>query len=159
MEVTNVEQKELVTQTLMTQERILDWESYIRQQVSEGTVREPNIEIREYFADNVYGRMMIVEPNSLITGHAHKKEHIFVLLKGTIAISKDDDTIEMITGPCIFVVPGGKKKIGFCVDEVWAASFHPSKTKDVEKIKKRLLYSEKEYTALVKERYKEIQNG
>ena len=42
MEVTNVEQKELVTQTLMTQERILDWESYIRQQVSEGTVREPN---------------------------------------------------------------------------------------------------------------------
>lgn len=135
-----------------TQEKIIAAEDLIREKVADGTYAEPEILIEDYYADRVYGRVMkVMDPGTMITGEAHKTEHIFVLMKGTLQVSMDDGSVETIIAPHIMVVPGGKKKIGYCIDEVWCASFHPDprNSRDVEKIKKRILYPERKYRTMI----------
>lgn len=106
-------------------------------------------ETEHYFADGVYARLMKAPTNTYVIGKAHRTAHISILLKGKISVTKDDGTVTYMEAPAIYVVPPGKKKMAYVIEEMWFVNIHPTDTEDLDAIESRVIIPEPEYRALL----------
>lgn len=104
---------------------------------------EPVLE--HYFAEGVYGRLMKVPAGNWVVGKAHRTEHIAIMLKGKATITSDDGTVKLIEAPFMGVIPAGKKKMAYVLEEMWYVNIHPTDTKDLDIIESRVIIPETEY--------------
>ena len=93
------------------------------------------------FKDGQYIRTMIVPPNAVIVGAAHKTPYKVRLEKGTISVNLGDE-LHTLTAPLELDAPAGARRVGWVGDEelVWVDIYdNPSGCTDIDEIEE-LLY-------------------
>ena len=92
------------------------------------------------FKDGKYIRTMIVPPNTVIVGAAHKTPYKVRLEKGTISINLGDD-LHTLTAPLELDAPAGTRRVGWVGNEelVWVDEYdNPSGCTDIDEIEERI---------------------
>ena len=93
------------------------------------------------FEDGKYIRKMIVPPNTVIVGAAHKSPYKVRLEKGTISVNLGDK-LYTLTAPMELDAPAGTRRVGWVGNEelVWVDEYdNPSGCTDIDEIEE-LLY-------------------
>jgi len=81
--------------------------------------------INDHFAEGIYGREMLAPKGTLITSKIHKTEHLFILLKGKIAIHLQNGEEVILEAPYIGVTKAGTRRVGYVMEDVsWAFNVH-----------------------------------
>ena len=111
-----------------------------------------------HFADGVYMRELLIPAGNICVGKMHKREHLNVLLSGTIVVATEDGSKEM-TGPCIVKSPAGVKRSGYAItDTVWLTIHGNSDNEtDLQKLEERNVFPESEVLAMTEE--KKLENS
>lgn len=89
--------------------------------------------IVHHFGPGLYIREMAAVAGSLIVGHAHKGEHMNVLLKGKVKILNELGEPEVLEAPAVFVAKPGRKVAYVLEDIVWQNIYATTET-DLDKI-------------------------
>jgi hypothetical protein len=98
------------------------------------------LETEHHFSDGMYARMIkLIPAGTLIVGKAHKKEHFFVLLYGTMRITDGDGAPKEFTGPAVIVSKPGTKRAGLAVTDTACLNVHRTKKKNLDKIEAELV--------------------
>jgi hypothetical protein len=94
----------------------------------------PQIEcpIQHHFGPGVYIREGFMPAGTYAIGHAHKHDHMNIILSGKAAVVMDGE-VRIITGPYIFNGKPGRKVSYFLEDTVWL-NIHPTDETDIEKL-------------------------
>jgi len=108
---------------------------------------EPTYE--HYFAPGVYARVMHVPAGATVVGKAHKTDHICILLKGTLTITNEDDTLSYIQAPAVAVIPGGKKKLAYAHTDMSFVNIHPTEKTNIDDIEQDVIIPEDEYREML----------
>jgi quercetin dioxygenase-like cupin family protein len=113
----------------------------------------PQVELEtvHYFADVMYARAVIRPKGTLIVGKVHKKEHFYIITKGSVEVASDTETKTYKAGDVIVSKPGTKRAVLALEDSI-CMTVHRTEQKDIEKIEKELV--EEDSTSLFDARNK-----
>jgi hypothetical protein len=92
------------------------------------------------FKDGKYIRTMIVPPNTVIVGAAHKTPYKVRLEKGTISVNLGDE-LYTLTAPKEIDAPAGTRRVGWVGNEelVWVDEYdNPDGCTDIDEIEERI---------------------
>lgn len=93
--------------------------------------------VQHHFGPGIYMREGFVPAGTYVMGHAHKREHLNILLKGKLAIIVNGEA-KVIEGPYIFNAKPGRKFFYAIEDTVLVNAFAAEET-DVDKIEEALV--------------------
>ena len=86
-----------------------------------------------HFGPGLYIREMTAAAGTLIIGHAHKGEHMNILLKGKVRILNELGVPEVLEAPAVFIAKPGRKIALVLEDMVWQNIYATTET-DLDKI-------------------------
>ena len=86
-----------------------------------------------HFGPGLYIREMAAPAGALLVGHAHKHEHMNVLLKGKVIILNEIGVPEELVAPAVFVAKPGRKVAYVTEDMVWQNIYATEET-DLDKL-------------------------
>jgi hypothetical protein len=89
---------------------------------------------KHYWADGMYCRELYRPADTTIVGKVHKKEHLFIVVSGTLLITNGDEPTEEVTGPKVFVCQPGTKRATYAVTDVTAITVHRCEFRDMADI-------------------------
>ena len=101
---------------------------------------QANIVTTHVFKDGKYIRTMIVPPNTVIVGAAHKIPYKVRLEKGTISVNLGDE-LHTLTAPLELDAPAGTRRVGWVGNEelVWVDEYdNPDGCTDINEIEERI---------------------
>jgi hypothetical protein len=103
--------------------------------------------LTHHFAPDVYIREGLMPKGALIIGHAHKRKHLNIMLKGEALVYTDGKVIK-IKAPCTFLSGLGRKAFFIIEDTIFQNVFATSET-NIDALEELLvdksdLYLEKE---------------
>jgi hypothetical protein len=107
--------------------------------LAEALLKVPQTEcsIIHRFGPGVYIREAIYPANTLIVGQEHVGEHINVLLKGKINVIDNNENVQCLEAPYMFVAQAGSK-IGYTLEEVVWQNIYSTHETNVEVLEKTL---------------------
>lgn len=82
-------------------------------------------EERHYFVDGVYGRVLPLKAGSVIVGKTHKRDHIVMLIKGTVTLNTESG-METLSAPAVWVSKAGAKRAIAAHDDCELMTAHPN---------------------------------
>lgn len=88
--------------------------------------------VQHHFGPGIYMREAFLPAGTYIMGHAHKDEHMNIMLKGKMAVIVNGET-KVIEGPYIFTGQPGRKFAYIIEDTVFLNAYATDET-DVEKL-------------------------
>jgi len=88
-------------------------------------------ETKHYFHGGMYCREVFRHANVLIVGKVHKKEHFYLVVSGTLAITTDDG-VQKITGPHLLCSKPGTKRAVYALTDAICMTFHRVESDNVE---------------------------
>lgn len=94
--------------------------------------------IQHHFAPGVYIREMFAPKGALVLGHAHKTEHLNILVCGRIRLLMGDKVAEM-QAPCTFVSKPGARKLFYMLEDVVFSTVHATIETDVDRLEDQLI--------------------
>jgi len=94
-----------------------------------------------YFHGGMYCREVFREAGVLVVGAVHKKEHFYLIVSGTVAITTDDGVKE-VTGPYLFLSNPGTKRAVYAMTDALCMTFHAIEAKTVEEAESELVEDE-----------------
>lgn len=80
-------------------------------------------ETKHYFHGGMYCREVFRHAGVLVVGKVHKKEHFYLIVSGTVAITTDDG-VERITGPKLIKSSVGTKRAVYAETDALCMTFH-----------------------------------
>ena len=86
---------------------------------------------KHYFHGGMYCREVFREAGILIVGAVHKKEHFYLIVSGTVAITNDDG-VQEVTGPYLFSSKPGTKRAVYAMTDALCMTFHRVESSNVE---------------------------
>lgn len=89
------------------------------------------------FHGGMYCRQVFRHAGSIVVGKVHKKEHFYMVVTGTVAITTDDGAIE-VTGPYLFCSKPGTKRAVFAVTDALCITIHRADSTTVEDVEDEL---------------------
>jgi quercetin dioxygenase-like cupin family protein len=97
-------------------------------------LRAPQIDcpVQHHFGPGLYMREAFLPAGTYVMGHAHKHEHINIMLKGKMAVIVNGEA-KMIEGPYIFTGQPGRKFAYIIEDTVFVNAYATDET-DVGKL-------------------------
>ena len=108
---------------------MLDKVKALQDEVSKLPQYEP--ETKHYFHGGMYCREVFREAGILIVGAVHKKEHFYLIVSGTVAITTDDG-VQEVTGPYLFSSKPGTKRAVYAITDALCMTFHRVESSNVE---------------------------
>lgn len=113
-------------------EKVLALEAHMRQM--------PQAELRtnHYFADGMYARELFRTAGTLIVGKVHKREHLYIVLKGKVQVVFDE-CVEVFTAPAVIVSKPGTKRAVLALEDSVCMTVHRTNKKNLAKIEKELV--------------------
>ena len=108
---------------------MLDKIKALQVEVSKLPQYEPDT--KHYFHGGMYCREVFREAGILIVGAVHKKEHFYLIVSGTVAITNDDG-VQEVTGPYLFSSKPGTKRAVYAVTDALCMTFHRVESSNVE---------------------------
>ena len=98
-------------------------------------------ETKHYFHGGMYCREVFRHAGVLVVGAVHKKEHFYLIVSGTVAITTDD-TVQEVTGPHLFLSKPGTKRAVYAMTDALCMTFHAIEAKTVEEAEAELVEAE-----------------
>jgi hypothetical protein len=89
-------------------------------------------ETKHYFHGGMYCREVFRHAGVLVVGAVHKKEHFYLIVSGTVAITDGEGNVEEVTGPHLFQSKPGTKRAVFAVTDALCMTFHAIDATTVE---------------------------
>ena len=83
--------------------------------------------VQHHFGPGIYIREAFLPAGTYVMGHAHKSEHLNVMLKGKMAVIVDGEA-KVIEGPCIFTGQAGRKFAYIIEDTVFQNIYATTET-------------------------------
>jgi hypothetical protein len=108
---------------------MLDKVKALQVEVSKLPQYEPDT--KHYFHGGMYCREVFREAGILIVGAVHKKEHFYLIVSGTVAITNDDG-VQEVTGPYLFSSKPGTKRAVYAITDALCMTFHRVESSNVE---------------------------
>jgi hypothetical protein len=118
---------------------MLDKVQALQAEVSKLPQYEP--ETKHYFHGGMYCREVFRHAGVLVVGAVHKKEHFYLIVSGTVAITTDDG-VQEVTGPHLFSSKPGTKRAVFAVTDALCMTFHAIEAKTVKEAEAELVEAE-----------------
>jgi hypothetical protein len=118
---------------------MLDKVQALQAEVSKLPQYEP--ETKHYFHGGMYCREVFRHAGVLVVGAVHKKEHFYLIVSGTVAITTDDE-VQEVTGPHLFSSKPGTKRAVYSVTDALCMTFHAIEAKTVEEAEAELVEAE-----------------
>jgi hypothetical protein len=118
---------------------MLDKVQTLQAEVSKLPQYEP--ETKHYFHGGMYCREVFRHAGVLVVGAVHKKEHFYLIVSGTVAITTDDG-VQEVTGPHLFSSKPGTKRAVYSVTDALCMTFHAIEAKTVEEAEAELVEAE-----------------
>ena len=100
----------------------------------------PQVELptEHYFADGMYCRFLPRKEGVLIVGKVHKKEHLYIVASGTVAVTTDEG-VQEITGPRVLVSRPGTKRAVLALTDAVCMTVHRTENTDLDEIERELI--------------------
>ena len=86
---------------------------------------------RHTFHGGMYCREVFREAGVLVVGKVHKKEHFYLIVGGTVAITTDEG-VQHITGPHLLCSKPGTKRAVYAETDALCMTFHRVESDNVE---------------------------
>ena len=83
------------------------------------------------FHGGMYCREVWRPAGVLVVGKVHKKEHFYMIVYGTVAITTDDG-VKSVTGPCLLSSVPGTKRAVYAETDTLCMTFHRTDSTTVE---------------------------
>lgn len=96
---------------------------------------------KHYFHGGMYCREVFRHAGVLVVGAVHKKEHFYLIVSGTVAITTDGG-VQEVTGPHLFSSKPGTKRAVYAVTDALCMTFHAIEAKTVEEAEAELVEAE-----------------
>ena len=110
------------------QEALMNFEAY-----------EPETE--HVFHGGMYCRKVFRHAGVLVVGKVHKKEHFYLIVSGTVAITTDDG-VQVVTGPHLLCSKPGTKRAVYAETDALCMTFHRTDSTTVEDAEEELVEEE-----------------
>lgn len=121
-----IPQNELLREKILTlQEKMLE-----RPQVE--------LEVKHYYATNLYARELFIPKGTLYVGKLHKHAHIRIISKGCVSIMTEEGEV-LMRAPSTMVTLAGTKRVGFAHEDTVITTVHYTQEKNLEKIENDLI--------------------
>lgn len=101
----------------------------MQQELAQLPQYEPETE--HYFHAGMYCRKVWRDAGVLVVGKVHKKEHFYLIVSGTVAITTDDG-VQRITGPHLLKSKAGTKRAVYSETPALCMTFHLCDATSVE---------------------------
>ena len=98
-----------------------------------------------HFAPGMYARQLVLPAGTAVVGKRHKKEHLYVVTRGRVAVDSGDGAVIHEAGTVIASQPGAKRAILALEDAIFM-TVHRTDNTDLDDIEHELL--EEDDTAL-----------
>ena len=118
---------------------MLDKVQALQAEVSKLPQYEPTT--KHYFHGGMYCREVFRHAGVLVVGAIHKKEHFYLIVSGTVAITTDDG-VQEVTGPHLFSSKPGTKRAVYAITDTLCMTFHAIEAKTVEEAEAELVEAE-----------------
>ena len=99
-------------------------------------------ETKHYFHGGMYCREVFRHAGVLVVGAVHKKEHFYLIVYGTVAITDGDGNVQQVTGPHMFQSKPGTKRAVYALTDTLCMTFHALEAKTVEDAEAELVEPE-----------------
>jgi hypothetical protein len=109
----------------------------LQQELSKLPQYEP--ETKHYFHGGMYCREVFRHAGVLVVGAVHKKEHIYLIVSGTVAITDGEGNVQEVTGPHLFQSKPGTKRAVYAVTDALCMTFHAIEATTVEEAEAKLV--------------------
>lgn len=111
--------------------------------LQEQVAKLPQLEVEtlHYFADGMYARRLTQPMGSVVVGKIHRKEHFYVVCKGTMRVTTDSG-VKDITGPEVIVSSPGTKRAILALTDVTYLTVHKVSSTNLEAIELELIEPE-----------------
>lgn len=96
-------------------------------------------ETKHYFHGGMYCREVFRHAGVLVVGAVHKKEHIYLIVSGTVAITDGDGNVQEVTGPHLVQSKPGTKRAVYAVTDALCMTFHVTEATTVEEAEATLV--------------------
>jgi len=96
-------------------------------------------ETKHYFHGGMYCREVFRHAGVLVVGAVHKKEHFYLIVSGTVAITDGDGNVQEVTGPHLFQSKPGTKRAVYAVTDTLCMTFHATGATTVEEAEAELV--------------------
>ena len=92
------------------------------------------LETQHYFADGMYCRVVPRPAGVLIVGKVHKREHFYMVVKGSVAVIQDGTERRVYEAPAIIVSRPGTKRAVIALEDSVCLTVHRTDKTDVAEI-------------------------
>lgn len=90
------------------------------------------------FAPGLYIRTIEIPAGTVLTGHAHKTEHLFIVSKGDLTIATEDG-MRRVQAPFQMVCRPGLKRAGYAHTDVVCTNVHITPETDLAQLEAQLI--------------------
>ena len=90
------------------------------------------------FHGGMYCRQVWRPAGCLIVGKVHKKEHFYMVVSGTVAVTTDGG-VQLITGPKVLCSKPGTKRAVYAETDALCMTFHRVESDNVEDVESELV--------------------
>jgi hypothetical protein len=87
---------------------------------------------KHYFHGGMYCREVFRHAGVLVVGAVHKKEHFYLIVSGTVAITDGEGNVQEFTGPRLFSSKPGTKRAVYALTDAVCMTFHATEATTVE---------------------------
>ena len=98
-------------------------------------------ETEHVFHAGMYCRKVFRHAGVLVVGKVHKKEHFYLIVSGTVAITTDDG-VQVVTGPHLLCSKPGTKRAVYAETDALCMTFHRTDSMTVEDAEVELVEEE-----------------
>ena len=95
-------------------------------------------ETRHTFHGGMYCREVFREAGVLVVGKVHKKEHFYLVVNGTVAITTDEG-VRQVTGPTLLCSHPGTKRAVYAITDALCMTFHRVESDNVADAEEELV--------------------
>ncbi len=109
------------------------------EQIEQLILQTPQVDLQTTHAlsGGVYARTIFIPAGTILTGAAHKKDHLNIM-QGDITVSTDDG-MKRLTGQHVVPTKAGNKRIGYAhADTIWTTICHTTLS-DIAEIEEELI--------------------
>ena len=100
----------------------------------------PQLELptEHIFHGGMYCRQLFQPAGSLVVGKVHKKEHFFMVVQGTVAVTGDGETL-LFTAPYLLTSKPGTKRALYAETDTIYMTIHRADSTTVEEVETELV--------------------
>lgn len=96
-------------------------------------------ETKHYFHGGMYCREVYRDAGVLVVGAVHKKEHLYVIVSGTVRISQEGEKAVELSAPAVIKSMPGTKRAVLSLTPVTCMTFHVTDAATVEEAEAELV--------------------